>query len=216
LPLALAGCRVLELSHAAGALAGRVLADLGAEVVKIEPPGGEPGRKAEPLVNLPNGEGLSAFWLAFNVSKRSVCLDIDTAEGARDFVDLARTADIVVTDFERLNLADCDRLCALALASNPALVWVEIWPFGRGAPHENYPGTDTIVQALGGHLFLNGDIDRPPVRIGLPVAIMQGGAEAASAALMAYYHRLRTGHGQRVDVSMQECSTPRWRRNCSG
>jgi crotonobetainyl-CoA:carnitine CoA-transferase CaiB-like acyl-CoA transferase len=113
----------------------------------------------------------------------------------------------VITDFQRLGLKDADHLYAHARAANPALIWAEVWPFGRGAPFENHPAGELVLQALGGHLCLNGDIDRPPVRIGLPVGIMQGGAEAASAALMAYFHRLKSGLGQRVDVSIQECVT---------
>jgi crotonobetainyl-CoA:carnitine CoA-transferase CaiB-like acyl-CoA transferase len=158
-------------------------------------------------VPLPNGEQLNPFWLAFNVSKRSITLDLDSADGLHRFAALARSADIVITDFQRLTLKDADHLCAHARASNPALIWAEVWPFGRGAPFENHPAGELVLQALGGHLCLNGDIDRPPVRIGLPVGIMQGGAEAASAALMAYYHRLKSGRGQRVDVSIQECVT---------
>lgn len=203
---ALSGVRVLELAHQAGAVCGRVLADLGAEVIKLEPPGGEAARSCPPLVALDDGRELSCFWLAYNVSKRSLCIELETEQGRRDFVRLAASADIVVTDFQRLSIAEGDQLAALARAANPALVWVDILPFGRGQPHEDYPATDTVLQALGGHLFLNGDVDRPPVRIGIPVALIQGGAEAASAALMAYYHRLRTGGaGQRVDVSIQEC-----------
>ena len=203
----LTGCRVLELSHRAAAVAGRTLADLGAEVVKIEPPGGEASRALAPTAPLPDGQEIGLFWLAFNVSKRSVTLALDTTEGRRQFAELARTADVVVTDFERLTLAENDRLADLARRANPALVWTEIWPFGRGEPFEAWPAGDLTLQALGGHLLLNGDVDRPPVRLGLPVALLQGGAEAASAAVMAYYHRLRTGQGQRVDVSVQECIT---------
>jgi crotonobetainyl-CoA:carnitine CoA-transferase CaiB-like acyl-CoA transferase len=202
---ALSGCRVLEIGDVAGAVAGRILADLGADVIKIEPPGGEPARRNEPSLALKDGSRLSASWLAFNVKKRSVCFDLDTPEGERDFFALSKTTDIVITDFQRMNARESDRLADIAMAANPAVVFTEVWPFGRGGEFENYPATDTTLQALGGHLFLNGDIDRPPVRIGLPVGIMQGGAEAASAALMAYYHRLRTGQGQRVDVSIQEC-----------
>jgi crotonobetainyl-CoA:carnitine CoA-transferase CaiB-like acyl-CoA transferase len=204
---ALAGVRVLELSYASAAVAGRVLADLGAEVIKVEPPGGEPGRYVEPAVALPNGERLSQFWLAFNVSKRSICIDLAAESGRRGFAALARTADIVVCDFQRLTLEEADRLAELACSANPALVWTEIWPFGRGLPFESHPAGELVLQALGGHLCLNGDLDRPPVRIGLPVGLMQGGAEAASAALMAYYHRLKLGRGQRVDISIQECVT---------
>src|SRR5262245_20693360 len=204
---ALAGVRVLELGHAAAAVTGRILADLGADVIKIEPSGGEPARRQDPAVRLPNGERLNPFWLAFNVSKRSITLDLDAADGLNRFAALARTADIVITDFQRLTLQQADHLYDHARASNPALVWAEVWPFGRGAPFENHPAGELVLQALGGHLCLNGDIDRPVVRIGLPVGIMQGGAEAASAALMAYFHRLKSGRGQRVDVSIQQCVT---------
>jgi crotonobetainyl-CoA:carnitine CoA-transferase CaiB-like acyl-CoA transferase len=202
---ALAGCRVLEIGCLATWVAGRVLADLGADVIKIEPPGGESARLTEPAVTIGNGSRIGVEWLAFNVSKRSMCVDLGTPQGAGEFSALCRTADIVVTDFQRVSTKESDRLAAMASAANPAIVFAEIWPFGRGGRFENCPATDTTLQALGGHLFLNGDIDRPPVRIALPVGLLQGGAEAASAALMAYYHRLRTGQGQRVDVSIQEC-----------
>jgi crotonobetainyl-CoA:carnitine CoA-transferase CaiB-like acyl-CoA transferase len=79
-----------------------------------------------------------------------------------------------------------------------------VWPYGRGED-ETTAATDLTIQAQGGHLYLNGEIDRPPVRISAPVATVQGGVEAASAALMAYYHAIRTGEGQRVDVSLQQC-----------
>ena len=202
---ALRGLRVLEIADLAGAVAGKTLADLGAEVIKIEPPGGEPARFRNPCAKLKDGSSLSYDWLAYNVGKASVCIDLATAAGEQAFAELAACADIVVCDFQRLTLRDMDRLAAIARAKNPDLVWTEILPFGRGQPHESYPATDTILQALGGHLFLNGDIDRPPVRIGVPAALVQAGAEAASAALMAYYHRLRSGAGQRVDISVQEC-----------
>jgi crotonobetainyl-CoA:carnitine CoA-transferase CaiB-like acyl-CoA transferase len=204
---ALAGVRVLELGHAAAAVTGRILADLGADVIKIERSGGEPARWQEPVVRLPNGERLNPFWLAFNVSKRSITLDFDSPDALHRFAAVARTADIVITDFQRLSLKEADHLYTHARQSNPALVWAEVLPFGRGAPFENHPAGELVLQALGGHLCLNGDIDCPPVRISLPVGIMQGGAEAASAALMAYFHRLKSGRGQRVDVSIQECVT---------
>ncbi|MFC3674909.1 CoA transferase [Ferrovibrio xuzhouensis] len=198
----LAGVRAVEISYQAGAVAGRILADLGAEVIKIEPDGGEASRMAEPCATLPDGGRISYFWLGFNVSKRSMCLDLATQEGRRAFAGLMTSTDIVVTDYQRLSKTENDELAAMARQANPSIIWTEIWPFGRDIP---FVATDTTLQAMGGHLFLNGDIDRPPVPIGVPVAIMQGGAEAASAALMAYYHRLKTGTGQRVDISIQEC-----------
>ena len=201
----LAGMRVLELSHRAAAVAGRILADLGAEVVKIESRGGEASRREEPTALLPNGERASCFWLAFNVGKKSVCIDIGTPAGRTSFVELARTADAVVTDFERLQIREMDELFDEVRAANPALIWTDILPFGRGDAFANYPAGDLSLQALGGHLALNGDRDRPPVRIGMPASVLNGGSEAASATLMAIYHRLRTGEGQRVDVSIQAC-----------
>lgn len=200
---ALKGIRVLEISSMSGAVCGRVLADLGAEVIKLEPQGGEKARFDAPFVPTKAGQE-SASWLAFNFGKKSVVLDLDSPTGFSDFRALARDADIIVTDFQRLSLKEMDRLAAAARTENPAVVWVEILPFGRGHAYEAMPATDTTLQALGGHLFQNGEIDRPPVRIGLPVGLVQGGAEAANAALMAYYHALRTGEGQRVDISIQE------------
>ncbi len=200
---ALQGVRVLEISSLSGAVCGRVLADLGAEVIKLEPHGGEKARFDAPLIPTANGEE-SASWLAYNFGKKSVVADLDGDAGLADFAYLAKTADIIVTDFQRLSLADMDRLEAIARKANPAVIWTEILPFGRGHEYEDMPATDTTLQALGGHLYLNGEVDRPPVRIGLPVGLIQAGAEASNAALMAYYHALRTGEGQRVDLSVQE------------
>ena len=204
---ALAGVRVLEISHRAAAVSGRILRDLGAEVLKVEPPGGEASRFLQPIVKLKTGEVVNSFWLAFNVGKKSIYIDLETDDGTRQFAELICESDIVLIDYERVSSAQSDQLFALAHKKNPALIWAEILPFGRGKPHEDYPGGEIVIQALGGHLYLNGDVDRPPVWIGLPVAAMHGGAEAASAALMAYFHRLRSGSGQRVDISLQECIT---------
>lgn len=202
---ALAGCRVLELSHSSAAVAGRVLADLGAEVIKIEPVGGEPARRAEPAFHDESGGRHSLSFLAFNLNKRSVTLDLDTSAGREILGRLAAASDIVVLDWERVGTPqEADRLHEICAAGNPRLVFCEIWPYGRG-PYETTAATDLTLQAQGGHLYLNGDTDRPPVRISAPVATVQGGVEAASAALMAYYHAVRTGLGQRVDVSLQSC-----------
>lgn len=202
---ALEGVRVLEISSLAGAVCGRVLADLGAEVIKIEPQGGEAARMDAPLIPVAGGKQESATWLTYNAGKKSVTLDLDSDAGRRDFATLATGAAIVVSDFQRLTLAQMDELEAIASKANPAVIWTEILPFGRGHIYENVAATDTTLQALGGHLYQNGDVDRPPVRIGLPVGLIQAGAEASNATLMAYYHVLNTGEGQRVDISVQEC-----------
>ncbi|WP_432841683.1 CaiB/BaiF CoA transferase family protein [Dactylosporangium sp. CA-092794] len=204
-PAALDGCRVLELSHLAGAVAGKILADLGADVVKVEPRGGEPARWTEPAHTDSHGGRHGLEFLAFNGNKRSVTLDLAAEAGREILARLAGTADIVLLDWERIgDPGEADRLFELCARDNPKLVWCEIWPYGRGAD-ETTLATELTLQAQGGHLYLNGEIDRPPVRVSAPVASVQSGAEAASAALMAHYHAVRTGVGQRVDVSVQEC-----------
>lgn len=205
---ALTGVRVVELSHVAAAVAGRTLADLGADVVKVEPPDGEAGRRRPPVCDDAVDGPTSWLWYAFNLGKRSVVLDFDDTSDRTRMCALMATADIVLLDSERLRMpAAADEFRSWTGGDRNDLIWAEIWPYGRGGSFEDLPGSDLVAQATGGHLHLNGDLDRPPVAIGLPVALLQGGVEAASAALMAYYHRLRTGSGQRVDVSMQECIT---------
>lgn len=201
----LEGVRVIEISALSGAVCGRTLADMGAEVIKLEPAGGETARQDLPLIPMLDGSKESAAWIVYNLGKRSVTADLDTSQGLSAFKQMVKTADIVIVDFQRLNLDEMDRLAAIARQINPKLVWTEITPFGRGHAYEHTPATDTTLQALGGHLYQNGDVDRPPVRIGVPVGLIQAGAEAANAALMAYYHALRGGEGQRVDISVQEC-----------
>lgn len=202
---ALEGCRVLELSHVSAAVAGKVLADLGADVIRIEPRGGDAARCSEPSYIDAAGERHGIVYLAFNGNKRSVCADLGTRAGREILARLARTADIVLLDWERVtDPKEADLLRSLCTEENTRLVWCEIWPYGRGE-HEGTVASELTLQAQGGHLYLNGEIDRPPVQISAPVASVQSGAEAASAALMAYYHAIRTGVGQAVDVSVQAC-----------
>lgn len=202
---ALAGCRVLELSHSSAAVAGRVLADLGGEVIKIEPVGGERARHTAPVFRDAGGREHSVPFLAHNLNKRSLTVDLDCAVGREIVTRLAATADICVIDWERAGTpAEADRLHGICTAGNAGLVWCEVWPYGRGE-YETTVATDFTLQAQGGHLYLNGDIDRAPVGVSAPVAAVQAGVEAASASLMAFYHAIRTGEGQRVDVSVQEC-----------
>lgn len=202
---ALAGCRVLELGHLAAAVAGKVLADLGADVIRIESRGGDAIRHAEPAHVDGTGERQGIAFLAFNGNKRSATVDL-TAEAGREVLGrLARKADIVLLDWERVTgPEEADRLRDICTAGNPALVWCEVWPYGRGE-HERAAATELTLQAQGGHLYLNGEINRPPVQVSASVATIQSGAEAASAALMAHYHAVRTGVGQAVDVSVQAC-----------
>jgi crotonobetainyl-CoA:carnitine CoA-transferase CaiB-like acyl-CoA transferase len=185
-------------------MCGRVLADLGADVIKVEPPTGDPGRLVGPFlpdVGPPHESSLS--WWSRNLGKRAVTLDTAHARGREILHRLVDRAAVVV---------DSPDLAVAAPAFSfdefqrqwPAGIYVSVTGYGRSGPKSRYAATDLTVQAAGGHLYLNGDRDRPPVRIGLPVAELQAGVEAAAATVVALFHRLRTGRGQCVDVSMQQ------------
>ena len=197
--------RVLDLTGGAGFLAGKILGDLGADVVKVEPPGGDPARAQAPFLRGEPGPERSLGWLAMNTSKRSVVLDLADDAGASRFRALARVADVL------LESAAPGALAALGLgyealqAENPGLVYCAITPFGQTGPYAGYRASDLSVVAMGGNASMTGDPDGPPTRCSQPTAYFHAAPEAALGILMALYARDSTGRGQFVDVSMQEC-----------
>ena len=199
----LTGYRALDLADEQGLLCGKILADLGVDVIKVERPGGDPTRGIGPFAeNRPTPER-SLFWWAFNANKRGITLNLASPQGRDLFLCLARTADFVIESFtpgalERLGLA----YHTLA-QMNPRLILTSITPFGQTGPYAAYKATDLTVMAMGGSMFLMGEPDSPPVRIGYPQAFLHAGAEAAVGTLVAHYHRELTGEGQQVDVSAQ-------------
>jgi crotonobetainyl-CoA:carnitine CoA-transferase CaiB-like acyl-CoA transferase len=202
--LALAGLRVVDLTDESGHLAGRILADLGAEVLKIEPPGGDAARRRGPFVGGEPHPDAGAQWLARNLGKRSVVLDLDAAADRERLHALLREADVLLDTcapdaVDRLGLG----MTALA-ALNPRLVVASITPYGRSGPKAALRGSDLTALAASGNLFMTGDADRAPVRCSMPVTHYHGAAEAALGVLFALWHRDRTGSGQHVDVAMQE------------
>ena len=195
--------RVLDLTNEFGELAGRILADLGADVIKIEPPEGDPSRWRPPFVAQADREGSLAWW-ASNVNKRSVMLDLSDVEGQSHFRRLVQTTDFVLESFTP-GFLDGLSLGYRALSEiNPRLILVSITPFGQTGPYSSYPATDLTLQALGGFLYVNGDADRPPLRISADLAYRHGGGQGAAGALAALFHRNRSGRGQHVDVSIQD------------
>lgn len=196
--------RVLDLSDERGLLCGHILAGLGADVVLVEPPGGSPARSVPPLLDdAPEGEQ-SLYWASYARNRRSIELDLDSAEGRRELRRLAASADILIES------SDPGAMAARGLghddlaAVNPALVYVSITPFGQDGPKANYLSTDLTIAAASGTLHIAGYPDAPPVRVSAPQAWLHGGAEAAGAALVALGERERSGHGQHVDVSIQQ------------
>jgi crotonobetainyl-CoA:carnitine CoA-transferase CaiB-like acyl-CoA transferase len=196
--------RVLDLTNELGELAGRILADLGADVIKIEPPGGDPSRWRAPFyADTPHPER-SLVWWASNVNKRSVVLDLTDAHGRTRFRDLVRGAHFVLESFTPGYLDSLGLGYAALSKMNPGIILTSITPFGQTGPYAHYPATDLTLQALGGFLYVNGDMDRAPVRISADLAYRHGGGQGAAGTLAAHFHRLRTGRGQHVDVSIQD------------
>jgi crotonobetainyl-CoA:carnitine CoA-transferase CaiB-like acyl-CoA transferase len=198
--LPLAGYRVLELAHlVAGPACGMYLADMGADVVKIEQPGAGDASRTTYGTQL---GGESAVFLTVNRNKRSVALDLARPEGRVVFERLAARADVVVEAYrggvaERLGI-DWARLAPL----NPRLVYCSLSAFGPDGPWAGKPGVDMLVQAMGGLMAVMGEPDGPPVLCGAPVLDTIGALMAGQGVLTALLHRERTGQGQRVDVSL--------------
>ena len=194
--------RALDLTGELGWLCGKILADWGADVIKIEPPGGDPGRRSPPLL----GDGdssVSLAWLAFNAGKRSVTLDLETELGRERFLRLVESADFVLESFppgcmEALGLG-FERL----RERKAAIILTSVTPYGRSAPDAAAPASDLEIMAAGGAVWLAGDPDRPPVRVSLPQAALWASLHAALGTLVAHHHRQAAGRGQHVDVSAQ-------------
>lgn len=194
--------RVLDLTGELGWLCGKILADWGADVVKIEPPGGDPGRRRAPLLES-GGQSASAAWLAFNAGKRGIVLDLREERGREQFLRLAEGADVVLESFPPGHLDGLDLSFERLRAANPRLVLTSITPYGQRAPAAAAPASDLEIMAAAGAVWLAGDADRPPVRISEPQAACWASLHAALGTLVAHHHREATGRGQHVDVSAQ-------------
>lgn len=201
---AISDCRILDLTEGGCMIAARLLAELGADVIKIEPPGGSPSRVAPFYKNIPDPEK-SLFWFAYNLNKRGITLDIKTAEGQDLFKRLVKGADIVAESFEPGYMASLGLGYEDLVTIKPDIIMTSITPFGQNGPKAHYQGCDLTAWASGGYLYICGEPDRAPVWISFPQASIHAGAEAASGTMAALWHRQMTGEGQQVDVSMQEC-----------
>jgi crotonobetainyl-CoA:carnitine CoA-transferase CaiB-like acyl-CoA transferase len=202
--LTLAPYRVLDLTGAIGAVLPRLLAGLGAEVIRIEPPGGHPLRMTPPFLHDRPGRDRSLYWQQINAGKRSVTLALDRADGRALLLALARTADILVESLPVGMLTSLGLDWETLHAANPALIVVAMSPFGQTGPRAHEPATDLIGMAAGGLLYLCGDTDRPPVRVSVEQAYAHAGLQGLVGALVALEARAWDGRGDYVDVSMQE------------
>ncbi len=196
---ALDGITILDLSQgAAGPTCAMALGDLGATVIKVEPPGGEWGR----LLGPPFVGGVAASFLGMNRNKRSIVIDLKVPGGAEVVLRLAEASDVALESF-RPGVADRLGIGYEAMAArNGRLVYAAISAFGQEGPWRDRPGVDGVAQAMGGIMSVTGTPDGPPVKVGVPAADMAGGMYATQAILAALLSRERTGRGQRVDVSL--------------
>ncbi len=201
MPPPLDGLRALDLTDALGHLCGRLLADLGVEVVKVEPPSGDPSRSLAPRWRAPDGREHGLYWYATNAGKLGVTLALERDGAAGVLADLLGDADFVIESFAPDSTSA--RLVAGVAAQNPGLIHTSITPFGDRPPGRSLSADDIVVAAMGGPMYLCGDEDRPPLRLPLWQAYCHAGAEAAVATLLAHHARRKTGRGQHVVVSAQ-------------
>jgi len=203
----LSGYRVLDLTDEKGFLCGKILGDLGADVIKIEPPGGDRSRALSPFYHNEPDPEKSLLWWAYNTSKRGITLDLTTIEGIETFLRLVEQSDIVIESFTPGKMAEMGIGYNHLTSINRGIIMVSISGFGQDGPYSRYKAPDIVCMAMSGYMNLVGETDRPPLRISIPQSYLHAGNDAATSALLALWHRRRTGIGQWVDVSAQECIT---------
>lgn len=197
--------RALDLTDEQGFLCGKILADLGADVIKIEKPGGDAGRHIGPFYhNIPDPEK-SLYWFSYNINKRGITLNLESTDGHKIFLQLVETADFVIESFPVGYLDKLGLGYSELSKINPRIIVTSITPFGQTGPYNHYKSSDLIAMAMGGLMYITGTPERPPVRISIPQSGLEASAHAAAATMIAHYHRGTTGEGQHVDVSIQQC-----------
>ena len=200
------GVRVLDLTHMlSGPYGAMILADLGAETIKVEPLKGEGTRKllaTDPRNSL-SGQG--AYFVTLNRNKQSVAVDLKSDAGREVFYDLVRSADVVIENFSagvaKKLLIDYEHLCEV----NPRIITCSISGFGSAGPNYQRPAFDQVVQALGGGMSITGTDAANPTRAGIPIGDLGGGMFGAMGVMSALVERERSGKGQHVDISMLDC-----------
>jgi crotonobetainyl-CoA:carnitine CoA-transferase CaiB-like acyl-CoA transferase len=199
----LEGIVVIELAHImAGPVCGLMLADMGADVIKVEKvPGGDDSRRFLP----PDIDGESAAFMIVNRNKRGIAVDLKTDDGKAILRRLLAKADVVIENYRRGTMERLGLGYETLRQDNPGLIYCEVSGFGRTGPYRDRGGFDLIAQGMSGLMSITGEAPgRPPVKIGAPATDITAGILAANGVLAAYIHRLKTGEGQRVDTSLFE------------
>ena len=193
----------LDLTDEKGFLCGKILADLGVDVIKVEPPGGDTARLMGPPHDDEPHSDQSLYWWAYNANKRSITLNIRSQDGQALFRRLVERADFVVESYQPGYLDGLGLGYASLRELNPRLVFTSLTPFGQEGAYRDYKATDLTLMAMSSFMYLLGEPDGPPVRVTLPQSYLWASAYAALGTLIAHYHRTRTGEGQYVDASAQ-------------
>ena len=199
--------RVLDLTTERGFLCGQILGDLGADVIKIEPPGGSSARQLAPFFEDRADPNRSIYWWAYNRNKRSITLNLETNQGRELLHRLVAGARFLIESYDPGYLNERRLGYADLAAHNRELIHVSITPFGQDGPKATYGDSDLVILAMGGPLLLYGDEDRAPVRLSVPQAYLHACGDAAVGALVANHECNRSGTGQHVDVSAQQSVT---------
>jgi crotonobetainyl-CoA:carnitine CoA-transferase CaiB-like acyl-CoA transferase len=199
----LSGVRIVDLTQMlAGPYGSMLLADLGAEVIKIEDPrGGDPTRRLGP----PFVEGESGYFLGINRNKRSVALDLRKAAGRQLLYDLVEVSDVIFNNFRpgTMEKLGCDYETLKKF--NPQLIYCSLTGFGETGPYKDRPAFDLAIQAISGAMSITGEAGRPPVRMGIPLGDLSGSLFCAFAIASALYTREKTGAGHRIDIGLMDC-----------
>lgn len=202
----LSGYRVLDLAGPMGFHCVKLLADMGADVLKIEPPGGDPARRMPPFKDdLPHPEK-SLYFLHYNTNKRGITLNLNARDGRAIFLELARSADVVVETFRPGVMDEMGLGYGVLSDENPGLIMASITPFGQTGPWRDYKATDIAGLALSNLMVLTGEPGEPPLQAPGEVAYGMASTYGAFGVAVALYHRQESGKGQQIDVAMHECT----------
>ena len=200
----LAGMRVLELAQImAGPTCGMMLADMGADVIKVEKlPGGDDSRGyREPLVN-----GVSAPFMILNRNKRGIALNLKAPQGREILLRMVKSADVLTENYRRGTLEKLGLGYEVLSRVNPGLIYCAVSGYGRDGPYGDKAGFDLIAQGFSGLMSITGEPGRPPVKTGNSIADINAGILAVTGIVAAYVHKLKTGQGQIVDTSLMEAA----------
>lgn len=192
--------RVLDLTDERGFLGGRLLGDLGADVIKIERPEGDPGRRLGPFYHDITDPEKSLYWMGFNTNKRGITLNIKTSKGQEIFEELCKTTDFVIESFDPGYMDRFGLGYSILSEVNPGIIMTSITGFGQSGPYRDYKAPDIVLWALSGLGFVTGDSDRHPISPGYPISYFFSAIQAVIGSLTALYSRNITGRGQYVDA----------------